>query len=223
MKKLLFIPLTALLLMACHHTQNQQAKPDSQQTASTYQQDTMKPATAPDAGELTTSPTSSDTTAQGFVRDTTAPLGSPQNPLKLEPGKPIDFSQLFKQNQETLTFGERSAKQIDTIRALAENGDKNAMFHYGTCYEQGWGVKRDFSKALEWYQKAADQDQKNAFGAIGGLYRLGKGVPVDPKKSAEWFTKGAEHEDENSMLCLGNCYYTGFGTKKDYKQAAHWK
>ena len=213
MKKLLLIPFVVLLLVACNHSKTPKTTPNPSQTTTPAKADSMEQ-------PVSSMEVNPDTPA--FVRDTTAPLGSPQNPIKIEPGKPIDFSTIFKNNQESRSFGENAATKIDSISKLAAAGDINGMFLYGTCYEQGWGVKQDYGKAFEWYKKAAEHGQKNAFGAIGGLYRVGHGVASDPKQAYEWFKKGAEHRDDNSMLCLGNCYYLGFGTEKNLKEAAYW-
>lgn len=214
MKKIfLFGPLT-LLLFACNQskeTKHPVQNPDPQPVAVTTV-DTATP-------QLSLNPQQTETVVE---RDANAPLGSPQNPLKLESGKPIDFSQIFQSNHDTRTFGEKAAAQIDSIALRAQQGETDNMFLYGACYEYGWGVERNYEKALEWYRKAADRGQRNAFGAIGGLYRVGHGVPSDGKQAFEWFRKGAEHRDNNAMLCLGNCYYMGIGVEKDLPKAAYW-
>ena len=38
----------------------------------------------------------------------------------------------------------------------AEKGDLLAMLRVGAFYENGYGVERNFGKALEWYKKSAD-------------------------------------------------------------------
>lgn len=32
-----------------------------------------------------------------------------------------------------------------------------AQYNLGVCYEQGEGIDKDISKAIEWYQKATEQ------------------------------------------------------------------
>src|ERR1700754_3116117 len=39
--------------------------------------------------------------------------------------------------------------------AKAGQGDPDAMTNLGMLYEIGYGTKRDFEKAAEWYEKAA--------------------------------------------------------------------
>ena len=37
----------------------------------------------------------------------------------------------------------------------AEQGDPEAQYYLGVMYDNGLGIKQDFFKAFEWYQKAA--------------------------------------------------------------------
>ena len=39
----------------------------------------------------------------------------------------------------------------------AEQGNAEAQFNLGVMYDNGQGVKQDYFKAVEWYQKAAEQ------------------------------------------------------------------
>ena len=39
----------------------------------------------------------------------------------------------------------------------AEQGDASSQFNLGLLYANGRGVKQDYFKAVEWYQKAAEQ------------------------------------------------------------------
>lgn len=226
MKKILLLVPVALLLLGCNQTKGPKAPTPEVKPADTA----VVPATdsTPSEPELTVvmNPDSKVNLEEPsntiVVRDTTAPLGSPQNPLKVEPGKPLDIAALLRTNNDPKTFAENVVAHIDSVSKLAEVGDINAMFLYGSCFEQGLGVRQDYGKAYEWYKKAADHGQKNAFGAIGGLYRVGHGVPVDNKQAFEWFKKGAELKDNNAMLCLGNCYYMGLGVEKNLEEAAFW-
>lgn len=212
MKKFLLLAFIPLFLFSCHEGKKPGKEVPPTAPATVIQPDATTPSTA-----VTEAKQPIDT----FVRDTTAPLGTPQNPLVVEPGKPLDLSALFN-NREKRSLGERLASNIDSISEGAKKGDINLMFYYGVCFEQGWGVKQDYKQAFEWYEKASKHGQKYAYGALGGLYRTGHGTSVDAKKSFECFLKGAEQQDENSMLCVGNCYYTGFGVEKNLEQAAQW-
>ena len=47
-------------------------------------------------------------------------------------------------------------------RKAAEQGDANAQYNLGVCYEKGEGVKKDLSQAVQWYRKAAEQGMPGA-------------------------------------------------------------
>ena len=147
-------------------------------------------------------------------------LGDPNGPvLKLEEGKPLDFSQL---QSGGMSVGDHVAAQIDSIRYKAEHGDAKYQYAYGVCYEKGWGVEQDVKEALAWYRKAADQDNGPAFNSIGNFYRTGTIVNADPKQAFEYYQKGAAEKDAQAMLNLGNCYFYGMGVEKDEKTAVKW-
>ena len=221
MKKILYVAILSLLVMACQPKKNRPVQPGPSSPATTVEtaaNPSSEQATEalPDT-EVAEAVQATDT----FVRDTTAPLGTPQNPIVVDPDNPVDLVEMLaKYGQRTV--GDRFTPRLDSIRQGAEAGDPELMYQYGACFEQGWGVPQDYEQAFAWYKKAANQGQKNAFGAVGGLYRLGHGVTADAKQSFAWFTKGAEHNDPNAMLCAGNCYYTGFGVEKDLVKAAQW-
>ena len=61
-----------------------------------------------------------------------ADLGNPNAPvLKMEEGKPLDFSQL---QGGGMSVGDQVAAQIDSIRYKAEHGDAKFQYAYGVCY-----------------------------------------------------------------------------------------
>ncbi|MDK2071119.1 sel1 repeat family protein, partial [Aliarcobacter butzleri] len=47
----------------------------------------------------------------------------------------------------------KTALQI--FEALSATNNSKAQFYLGLIYEDGNGVKQDYKKALEWYEKAA--------------------------------------------------------------------
>ena len=56
-------------------------------------------------------------------------------------------------------------------------------------YHQGKGVKQDYSKAREWYEKAAKQGHATAQDDLGFMYANGKGVEQNLAKANEWWEK----------------------------------
>ena len=76
-------------------------------------------------------------------------------------------------------------------------------------YGEGKGVRQDYTKAREWYQKAADQGDAYAQNNIGAMYYLGHGERQDYAKAAEWFEKACDNGNKKS------CYFS-FKSKIGY-------
>ena len=104
----------------------------------------------------------------------------------------------------------------------AEQGNADAQFNLGVCYEKGYGVPQDYNKAVEWYRKAAEQGHAIAQCSLGYCYDEGYGVPQDYNKAVEWYRKAAEQGDAIAQCNLGYCYYNGYGVTQDYNKAVEW-
>lgn len=105
-----------------------------------------------------------------------------------------------------------------TIAAKA--GRDEAQFWVGKFYAEGWGgVAKDYSKAVEWYEKSATQDNSDAICALGWCYQLGNGVEQDYAKAVEWFKKGVDQDDGTCMNNLARLIEEGKGTERDYEVA----
>ena len=59
-------------------------------------------------------------------------------------------------------------------------------------YYNGQGVRQDYKKAAEWFEKAATQGDANAQFNLGAVYGNGEGVRQDYKKAKEWFGKACD-------------------------------
>jgi len=93
---------------------------------------------------------------------------------------------------------------IQYWKPLAEEGDCDAQYRYGTLFYLGEGVPRDYDSAREWWAKAAHQGQYRAQMTLGTVYgrtslttgsfprsltvdcRPGCGVTRDPQQAYEW-------------------------------------
>lgn len=53
-------------------------------------------------------------------------------------------------------------QNIESLQTLAEQGDVEAMYQIGNCYQNGEGVEQDIEKAVEWWQRAAKEGHKKA-------------------------------------------------------------
>ena len=48
------------------------------------------------------------------------------------------------------------AETFEETRAKAEQGDAEAQFNLGSCYDNGEGVEMNKTEAVKWFRKAAE-------------------------------------------------------------------
>jgi tetratricopeptide (TPR) repeat protein len=96
------------------------------------------------------------------------------------------------------------------------------MSNIGWLHETGRGVKRDYTKAREWYEKAAAAGNAVAMSNLGVLYSNGQGVPRNYAKAREWYEKAAAAGNVAAMTNLGVLYSNGQGVPRDYAKAREW-
>jgi uncharacterized protein len=58
---------------------------------------------------------------------------------------------------------------MEWYRKAADQGNAYAQYNIGRLYDNGWGVEKDYTKALAWYQKAADEGDEDAKAALTRL------------------------------------------------------
>jgi TPR repeat protein len=106
--------------------------------------------------------------------------------------------------------------------ASAEQGNAEAQFNLGFCYDDGRGVRKDYGEAVKWYRKAAEQNFVPAQFNLGYCYANGQGVRKDKEEAVEWYRKAAEQNYTPAQSNLGWCYDNGQGVAKDYVEAMKW-
>jgi TPR repeat protein len=97
----------------------------------------------------------------------------------------------------------------------AEQGQPKAMLNVGTLYERGVGVPRNFTKALEWHQKAADAGEKEAYMRLALCYEIGMGAAADADRALKNLKKAAEMGLVPAMHKLAGLYLHGRGLPRD--------
>ena len=74
-----------------------------------------------------------------------------------------------------------------------------AQSNLGFMYDTGNGVKKDYKKALYWYEKAAEQGDAFAQNNLGVMFHNGFGVKVDYVRAKYWFQKAADQGNKNAL------------------------
>lgn len=99
------------------------------------------------------------------------------------------------------------------------NADSESFNKIGILYKNGKGVKQDYLKAFEYFQKSAELGNSSGMNNLGLLYRDGRGIKQDYLKAFEYFQKSAELEDPDGLCNLGFCYHLGQGVEQNYYKA----
>jgi hypothetical protein len=69
-------------------------------------------------------------------------------------------------------------------------------------YSDGAGVRRSFSRAIEWWKKAARQKDNKAEFNLGLAYLYGEGVPKNRAHAKLWLRKAANHGNRRAKRFL---------------------
>ena len=78
---------------------------------------------------------------------------------------------------------------------------------------------KEYTAAMEWYQKAAEAGNTIAMKIIGHMYYDGIGVRIDGEKAWEWYQKAADAGDAGAIAAIGWLYKYD---KRDYAKAMEW-
>lgn len=103
-------------------------------------------------------------------------------------------------------FGQAPPPEMETTRAMADQGDPAAQFALGLRYASEKPASPDFVQAAHWYRLAAAQFHSLAQFNLGVMYSKGQGVPRDEEEAATWFEKAALLGDPGAQFNLGLRY-----------------
>ena len=85
-----------------------------------------------------------------------------------------------------------------------------AQRNLGSLYLTGRGVKQDYQKAKELYEKAANQGFDEALNILGGMYYNGEGIKQDYIKAKEFYEKAANKGNVESQYLHNRRRYNLF-------------
>ena len=72
----------------------------------------------------------------------------------------------------------------------------------GRCYDFGMGVKKDYSRAVEWYKKSDNNNCARSNYYLGVCYEDGKGVYKNLETAYQWYKKGADAPEADRDCCF---------------------
>src|SRR5690606_23538775 len=104
----------------------------------------------------------------------------------------------------------------------AQQGDAMALNMLGRCHEHGWGVAKDESQAVVYYQLAADLGLDWGQYNLANLLATGRGTQRDDRRALALYRQAAEQGHAKSMNLVGRCYEEGLGVAADPLTALQW-
>jgi hypothetical protein len=114
------------------------------------------------------------------------------------------------------------ARAFALFREAAETGHADSQFNLALKYQNGEGVRRNYSFALHWYFRAAEQGHPVAMNNIGVLVDRGNGVTPNNAQALGWFLKAASSGSATALTNIGNYFREGVLVKRDAAEAYFW-
>lgn len=100
--------------------------------------------------------------------------------------------------------------------------DQYILAWMGYCHYNGYGVERDYGKAISFCRKSARMGNKWAMRLLGFCYKKAPDEMGGIMASIEWFRRAAERGDKTAQRKLAEMYENGEGVIKDAEEAFFW-
>lgn len=117
--------------------------------------------------------------------------------------------QIIKELAKMYYYGSSGEQNYETSLKLflkAEQlNDTEALYYLGEHYLNGWGEKKNYSKAYEYFKKSVSyntSETSKSWNSLGYLYYYGLGVKKDIKKAYDYFNIGMTYGDESARYDL---------------------
>lgn len=108
-----------------------------------------------------------------------------------------------------------TSKGIEYWEKSAANGDSDAMFNLGMCYEQGFhGITKNIDKAVYWFEKGSESGDAACMANLGNIIQ-----EKDPERAFKLYSKAAEKDEPHALNNLGTLYKKGIGCEKNVEMA----
>ena len=122
-------------------------------------------------------------------------------------------------NKEAFKWFQKSAEQDNPF----------AKFYLGRCYDEGFAVIVNYTKANAFYKEAvkgldtlALEGNSDAQYLLGMCYDSGFGIEENISEAIKWYKAAAEHDNVEAQCELGFIYSEDGRVKKSYADAVKW-
>lgn len=113
--------------------------------------------------------------------------------------------------------------RVEALQALADTGDKDALYHLATLYDRGYGpIVPDTVRSTELYIRAAEAGHNEAQNYLGYRLYRGDGVERNVEQALQWLENSAMAGNARAAGNLGYLLLYGDGVAHDDENAAFW-
>lgn len=99
--------------------------------------------------------------------------------------------------------------------AASKHGHAESGYRTALCYEFGWGCRKDYAKAVQFFRAAASKNHPGAATRLGKACLTGDmGLQGKYREGVKWLkraTESADHQYNNAPYELGLLHETGYG------------
>ncbi|KAF2634112.1 protoplast regeneration and killer toxin resistance protein, partial [Massarina eburnea CBS 473.64] len=99
--------------------------------------------------------------------------------------------------------------------AASKHGHAESGYRTALCYEFGWGCRKDYAKAVQFYRAAASKNHPGAAARLGKACLTGDmGLQNKYREGVKWLKRASESADyqyNNAPYELGLLHETGYG------------
>jgi hypothetical protein len=128
---------------------------------------------------------------------------------------------------ECFLFGKGVPQNQEQAVALLEEAVEmdnpgRAMDLLATCFHKGWGVEKDFGRAVELYRDACAHGFYNACANLAVMTMRGDGVPADPADAVSLLKDGVDAGNPRCMFFYAAAHWDGMGVARNPDIARQW-
>ena len=99
---------------------------------------------------------------------------------------------------------------------LSDLGNSDALLNLGIVYLNGFGIEKDYSKAIQYFELSSNLGNSDSYLYLGNLYYNGEGVKKDYLKAKEFYELSSRLNNSNAHNALGELYLYGNGVDKNH-------
>ena len=115
------------------------------------------------------------------------------------------------------------AKAFEMLDKLSQQGDAQAQQALGVMYENGQGVKKDETRALQLFRQAAAKNNDSAQYLLGTILERKAGLTKNQSEAIKWYRLAATNGHPSAQYRMGQLELAGInGAAPDPLKASYW-